>query len=237
MLHATTKSEHRAVFIGLVAGSVILLGTAAICAAKGLSPILLTRDLATLADINPLSGGLSTLGYLVWAATAGVWLSLAMRAADAKTRHFAGASFLLSAYLCFDDAFLVHDFVAQYYLGIDEHAILVGLGLATIAYIGVYASQLRRTPALALLAFGSLAMSVGADTIQALFGIRYDDGLDWGILIEDGLKWFGIVFFLALALVQSALPAGERMYAERRNALRVYRGEVAGPGFAEGGNG
>lgn len=81
--------------ITFVPSIVILLVAAIVSVLSEMSVSNLTKDVASLAELHPLSGALSTLGILLWCVTASVCLFTAtqLRASSDSTRF----RFLLSS--------------------------------------------------------------------------------------------------------------------------------------------
>lgn len=154
---------------------------------------VMTRDVAAIANIHPLSGILSNLGIILWCVAASICFFAAMVLRTAKHRHigwFLFSSALLSTYLLLDDFFLFHEELARRYLGLDEKVVLATLGIAVSVYLVTFRGIILRTNFGVLLqAIGFLATSVVIDTV-------YDMGLlqpdNWKHFFEDGAKWLGI---------------------------------------------
>ena len=153
----------------------------------------LTRDVTIIAKIHPLSGMLSSLGILLWCATASICLfsAVALRSVESSDIYrFLLVSALLSMYLLFDDLFMFHETLAPHVLGLDQRVVIFFLGLAIFSYLIVFRSVILRTNYLILLlALGMLTSSVLIDAIPRLWmsGLGH-----WVYLLEDGTKWLGI---------------------------------------------
>lgn len=166
----------------------ILLAAIALSGLFGLMEVnQLTRDVAAIADIHPLSGLLSNLGILLWCASAAICLfarSVRRQGVDGREgARFLLASALLSLYLMFDDLLCIHETLAPDYLGLPEKLVFAVLGVALAAYLVVFRRMILRTNYLFLvLALGLFALSVGIDSLLAT--PKY--------ILEDGLKWLGI---------------------------------------------
>lgn len=154
----------------------------------------MTRDVAVIAGIHPLSGILSNLGILLWCAAASVCLFSAMTLRNAESKEifwFLLSSALLSMYLLFDDFFMFHEALASQYLGLDEEVVFAVLGVAVSIYLIAFGRVILRTNyVIFLLALGLLASSVVMDTILARWMLRL--GKNWVFFFEDGAKWLGI---------------------------------------------
>lgn len=153
----------------------------------------LTRDVAAIADIHPLTGALSTLGFFLWCAAASSSLFAAMvlqRLNQTKTFWFLFCSALLSTYLMMDDAFLFHEALVSRYLGINETVFLAVLGFFVLAYLAKFKKIILTTRyGVLLLGLGFLFFSVAFDVSLQLRLWRLGD---WQYFIEDGTKWLGI---------------------------------------------
>jgi hypothetical protein len=187
----------KAIFLILGFVPLVAIGSGALL--FGVSIPALTRDLSAVAGVNPLLGLLSTLGILIWSATAAVWLCtyIIAQGADLSQQRLAASSVVLTAWLAFDDGFQFHEFLAPHYLHIAENWVLFGLLCAISAYLFTFRNQLRRTPYRLNWALGLLSASVIVDLLsesaEPLLG-------QWEYFVEDGLKWAGIVGWLAFAL-------------------------------------
>jgi hypothetical protein len=188
------RMSPRSLLAALLVALVPLLAVAAVGVALDIDIPEATRDPAALAEIHPLTGVLSNLGVLLLAASASIWLFSAallraLRSFDAF--RFALATGLASAYLAVDDLFLVHEDLAPTYVGLSEGTVTVVLVLAGAAYLLVFRQRVLRTEAwLLLLAVALFASSVFLD---AVLEPRYRPDGNWVYLVEDGLKWLGIV--------------------------------------------
>lgn len=162
---------------------------------------ILTQDATALAKVHPLAGVLSSLGILVWWTSASLWLFCAAvhrRGGEKRLGRFCLSSALLSGYLALDDLFQIHESLAPVYLGIPEGAVYGLLGLAVAAYLLSFRDQVLNLRGVLLLgALGLLAASVGVDGLERwLWRLGH-----WTYLLEDGLKWMGIVSWCAFCVV------------------------------------
>ena len=195
-----------------------------------------TRDVQAIADLPFYTGGLSTLGLLLWSASAAMcFLTYAVLRAGGgspfvRVLGLGGAWTLL---LLLDDAYMLHDAILPGYLGLPG-AILTGLYVALGGGMALrYRAILARTPyLLILLSLGALGVSVGVDGLVDA-GLYGKSGLVY--LAEDGSKLIGIVFWTGyvahtcgLALWgRGAAPGEGRMHAEAAptgNGLVIRRG-------------
>lgn len=199
----------------------------------------MTRDVAAIAGIHPLSGILSSVGILFWWTSATIWFFAAF-----LRRVFQGTSGvgfliysgLLSAYLGLDDLFQFHEYLAPTYLEVSEGAVYGLLVFATAFYLWRYRRSFQRPDGvLLLIALAFLSGSVVVDVALEPWLWRLKD---WTLFIEDGLKWLGICFWTAFCVVRctrdlrsilpiastESLPAASRPAPRRRRpTLRSTR--------------
>lgn len=194
--------------VTLAAAGTAAIPLAGIAIARLLLPIKIpdmTRDVAAIAGIHPLSGILSSLGILFWWSSATLWLfaaSLRRTCQGAAGVGFLVCPGLLSAYLGLDDLFQVHEYLVPTYLKVPEGAVYGVLALATACYLWRYRRRLLAPDgALLLLALALLSGSVVVDAVLGPWLWRLKD---WNYFVEDGLKWAGICFWTAFSVVRCA---------------------------------
>lgn len=176
----------------------------------------LTQDVFLTGKFSPLTGLLSNLGAFLWFGTLAI-LALAaalLRPAGQRAEaRFLMLGALLTFYLWFDDFFMFHEAVARRYLGIDEKVVYGILGLLGATYLAGFRMQIYRTPFLWLLgALGCLGLSILSD----LFAELLDNAPgDWWFVVEDGLKWCGIVLWARYHVGVSARLLRRRMESSR----------------------
>jgi hypothetical protein len=153
----------------------------------------MTSDVATIANIHPLSGILSNLGIIIWCATASICAFAAMTLRNVKPGDafcFLLFSALLSAFLLLDDYFLIYQLASRYF-GLHKIFFYTLLGIAVSAYLIAFRRVIVRTNFGALvLAIGFLTSSVAIDAILVPWLRLYGN---WMYFFEDGTKWLGIV--------------------------------------------
>ncbi|MBO9575844.1 MAG: hypothetical protein J7494_08925 [Sphingobium sp.] len=161
-----------------------------------------TRDIPALFEISPLTGLLSTLGLLVWAGSAAVWYCcriLAEKRGDRRMRRFATASLFLTLWLVLDDSFMIHEGLIPNHLPFPEKGVLALVACAGLAYVVLFRNLLASALFPLAFAFVPLALSLIIDDVGAVW--ITDRIGDWEFLLEDGLKWLGIVGWLGHALL------------------------------------
>jgi len=156
----------------------------------------LLRDPNAHDHAHPLTGSLSTLTVWLWVAAATVCLCAPSANADIRLRQSAGG---LSLYMAMDDAFQIHEDLAQRYLGMPEKAVLALLALAMAAHLWHHRSRLlqaaeRRS---LLLSLTAMAASVAVDLFDSWL---WRLGPDEHMLLEDSLKAAGAFFWLSFHL-------------------------------------
>lgn len=191
--------------------SALVVGAVAVAAARfGVSLPFMTRDYSALAEVHPLSGVLSNLGILVWCATAAICLFAAAvlsASGQPEASRFFAASGALTGYLTLDDLFLIHEDLAERYLGWDETIVLAILGAAVLIYLYSFRSIIWHSSFIVLaVAVVLLAASVTTEVIfePVMWLLR-----DWQYLLEDGFKWMGIAAWSCyyVCMAQSAIVA------------------------------
>lgn len=181
-----------------VVGRVLVLPVAAIAGIglqRHVEVGVLTVDPVTQGGLPPYAGAISTAGILLWciAAACGIFAGTfrdAHRSDPVAACAFAFG--LLSAWLCVDDAFLIHDAVGPRVLGVPELVVIGAEGLWLTVLLARHRDVLRREePALFVTAIACFGASVVSDAIPTRTTIP---GL-WRLatyIVEDGFKWLGI---------------------------------------------
>ena len=160
----------------------------------------MTRDIAGVANVHPLTGFLSSLSVLMWCSGATVWLfSCMVLGARGEAYRFHLQSSALMAYLGLDDLFEFHEVIAPGMLHVPEGVVMALIASAAALYVWLWRGQLLRRDALLFgLALFSLAASMGADTVlEHLLQQRLGH---WEYFVEDSLKWAGVCFWVAFAM-------------------------------------
>lgn len=161
----------------------------------GISIALFTRDPTTVAHIHPLTGVASSLGIMLWTATATIclfnWAILRHSPSEMRFSTFLLCSGLMTTLLAFDDLFLFHEMIFPFYLGVPEKILLLGYaGLILFGIMKFKECILKTEYIILLIALGFFGLSLFVDMfqnhIESFIG-------DWRILFEDGFKLLGIV--------------------------------------------
>ena len=121
------------------------------------------RDPAALAKTHPLTGLVSNLGALVWAATASLCffsVALARARGDSKEARFFLAAGALTTVLLLDDMFMAHEDLLPRYLGLDQRITFGVYGVLTLGFLVHFRARILASDFLFLLAAcGSFALS------------------------------------------------------------------------------
>ncbi len=142
-------------------------------------------------------GAMSTLGIMLWAATAAVCLFAALLFFPAhRTRAvlFGLHGFTLSALLALDDAYLLHE-VAGPKIGIPQTLMIGLITAAIVTYLGLQRRYLFGSYSWLLgLSLSCFGLSVGIDQVF------HSTGSVW-VVAEDGPKFIGIVAWFLFHLM------------------------------------
>jgi hypothetical protein len=179
--------------------SLLVLGVIAIATIAFKVPTgLMTKDIADIAGVHPLTGILSSLGSFAWCSAATVCFFSAIALQSFKPKKIFNFFFyagILSINLAFDDFFMFHEHLAPQYLKIKQIYILIAIVIAVTAYLASFYKLILTTDYLLIvLALLFLAFSVLLDIAQNKW-IKLDDNLQF--FYEDGFKWLGIISWLS----------------------------------------
>lgn len=195
-----------------IAGIVLLPGLMLIAAGvwaatTGQSVGLLTRDVASIAQVHPLVGALSNVGMILWASAAAICVFSAgvVRGGEGHGEAwFLFSSGGISFVVLLDDMFLIHEDLAGRYLGMGQVQILGAYGTIILAYLIVFRQRILGTSyPLLLLSILFFVVSVALDQVGFHLG-------NWHLLWEDGAKFVGQFLWLGyFAYTSHALLIGK----------------------------
>jgi hypothetical protein len=153
----------------------------------------LTRDFSAIAHAPVYTAFLSQLGIFFWAGTATICiLSGALLSGNHDLRNYQSffyASAGISLMLGLDDIFLFHESVFPDNLGIPEKVVFLSYGIAMVVYGVRYLKLLLATEyVLFALAIGFFGLSILSDFVDYYYN-------DYSLLLEDGLKFTGLIFW------------------------------------------
>jgi hypothetical protein len=191
--------------------------------AIGLQPFVpvstITRDITQLAEVGIWAGALSQIGALFWCAATSVCFVSYFILKDFKEKSFFLYTGFLSAFLLFDDYFLLHDLIFPEYLGISEIVVLMVYPISILYFLIAYRNEILSTSFLILLSsLGFLGFSMFIDITNFVEG-------DLEYLLEDGSKFLGILgwflyfFHTSIEAIKSKLPSIEKPSIIEKNSL------------------
>lgn len=190
---------------------VIFLAVVAFTLIKpSVKPEDLFRDITSLAEIPFYTGFVSQLGALLWSAGAtccffALFLVRKLNAGSPQSRQFLFQAGLFTAFLMFDDIFLFHEEVASDLFSIGQRTVYLAYALIAIAFLFFNRNEILSSEYLflgiALALFGmSIAMDVITDNLLAKFDVPGTFFETYEVFFEDGLKFLGIITWLAYYL-------------------------------------
>ena len=116
-----------------------ILFLVAIAARYGHIPVSnLTRDMAAIANVHPLTGVVSNVGILLWCATAAICLFSSSLLRQQGARPEAGFLLwagLVTTGLLVDDFFMFHEYLAPVHFHLNEKVVLASYGCVTAVYL------------------------------------------------------------------------------------------------------
>jgi hypothetical protein len=205
--------DHRNVFINVAAAYLVaglILGTAvALWIFKDIPIGHFTRDPANTFGYEFYIGSISSIGFILWTATATACLFAAIvlrnnqpTQEELRMSTFLFASGVLTMALLFDDMFLFHELFFPNYLHISDYVTFSTYAAVTLAYLVIFRDVILNSRFLVLgLAGALLGLGMIVDKLM-------DNSADTSIkfLVEDGIKFFGIttwfVYYLRLTIDQ-----------------------------------
>jgi len=162
----------------------------------------LTRDVTAVANLPFYTGALSTIGIILWSATASICFitSIVLRAnsKDSDAVQFLFCSGTLTSILMLDDAFELHE--NTFRLGVSESVLLIMYILLAVILFSKYIKFIYHSDnCILLLSILFFAASVAFDKLNDYHMMHYLHVKSHGImyLLEDGSKLLGIVGWLS----------------------------------------
>jgi hypothetical protein len=189
----------------------------------GIAPDSILKDPAAYLGTPIHIGFFSNVGILAWWTATAVCLTAAtvLRGWGNPVWQALAAGGLLTAVLCVDDFMLLHERVFPTHLGVPEVVTLAVYGCATVLYLWHFRQfhHAMETPLL-LAALALFGISVAVDLADI-------DDIWWGVLLEDGSKFIGIITW-ATYHVRSA--CGALLAARPRLSITYREGSYWDPG-------
>jgi hypothetical protein len=187
------KLPHHKGLLGLFLSSFGLLFLVAIAARYGHIPVSnMTRDMAAIANVHPLTGVVSNVGILLWCAAAAVCLfssSLLRQQGADREAGFLWWAGLMTTGLMLDDFFMFHEYIAPVHLHLNEKLVHASYFVVTVVYL------LRHRRLILQSNYRLLAAALVLFAASMMVDIA--DGQGWWRLVEDGCKLLGISSWLA----------------------------------------
>ena len=179
----------------------------------------LLRDTNAVLGAPPYVGAISTLGLLLWGAAAAISVLTALVVPAARAFWLMAAAIALL--LLLDDWLMIHESVESVF-GIPDASVFGLHGALMLAYLYGFRNVLLRSEWIYLLAaLGGFGGSIAVDLVDGVISFR---GF---YLLEDGLKFGGIAFWLVyqtrLAARFIAEPAHWAPLAEPSFVAQRYR--------------
>ena len=165
----------------------------AIAAKYGHIPVSnLTRDMAAIANVHPLTGVVSNVGILLWCAAAAICLfssSLLRQQGAHREAGFLLWAGLMTTGLLVDDFFMFHEYLAPVHFHLNEKVVHASYFCVTALYLWRHRRLILETDFRLLAA--ALVLFAGSTLIDVV------DGQGWWRLAEDGCKLLGISSWFA----------------------------------------
>jgi hypothetical protein len=153
---------------------------------------LLTRDVASTADLKWYAGFFSNLGIMIWGAavalgTFGWWM---LRRQGGTLSLTLGSYAALSGFLGLDDMAQIHEEVVPAHLGLSEHYVFAAETLMFLAFLFLNRRQLLdRVPVILVAALAGFGTSLGADLLDSAWTVP--------AILEDGSKLVAVCLWTA----------------------------------------
>jgi len=187
------KLPNRRGLLGLYLPVIGLILLVALTARYGHVPVSnMTRDMAAIANVHPLTGVVSNVGILLWCAAAAICLfssSLLRKQGARAEAGFLWWAGLMTTGLLVDDFFMFHEYLAPVHFHLNEKLVHASYFTVTAIYLLRHRRLILETNYRLLAA--ALVLFAGSTLIDVA------DGLGWWRLAEDGCKLLGISSWFA----------------------------------------
>lgn len=167
----------------------------------------LTVDMPTLAGVPPHTSLISNSGVVLWLVTGWVLLLVCLNCKPARARLFVPALFTLL--LGIDDGLMLHESLLPSLLRADSHVVQPALYACYLVFLGISLRQQRLHAWSLLLAAGLVCLggSLFLDVLQESDWLpghhRLHQDAGFAMLLEDGLKWLGIIAWATYWQIQA----------------------------------
>ncbi|MDM9381567.1 hypothetical protein QUB80_12735 [Chlorogloeopsis sp. ULAP01] len=166
---------------------------------------ILTRDPSSIAQVPSYWGAISNIGILMWCGAVVIpWFSFKLLQQTKNNKEFSRFflfSGCLTSILLLDDLFLLHEGVFPNRLKIPEKFVLVGYGIILSFYLIKFRKVILKTNFILLVfALSFFGLSAIFDSLPLRGWLENEDQY----LVEDGLKFLGIVSWLTYFAITCA---------------------------------
>ncbi|MGV2829685.1 hypothetical protein [Myxosarcina sp. GI1(2024)] len=191
-----------------------------------------TKDIASIADVNPFNGVISNLGILLWCAAASICLFSFAVLQNLKTNHasiqkkfrfFLLVSGSIGLIIMFDDLFLLHEEILPS-LNISEKAVFLSYMIMICLYLLKFRKTILKTEWIVLcLGLLCFAASIIIDILVMSGKIIFFDKF----FFEDGLKllaiasWFSYFVRLCFQILKNTIDPV--FYYDRRHKFESVK--------------
>lgn len=165
---------------------------------------IFTKDLATVADVNPFVGIVSSIGVLLWCVGASICLFTFGKIIEQSNKINDYSFFLLffgltTLVLLIDDLFLFHELIAPKVLNISQEIVYVFYGILVLFGIVRFRKIIFQTEWIILsLAFVFFALSIAIDLFEGLLILHNS------VFLEDSFKLLGIASWVCYFVFASS---------------------------------
>jgi len=188
--------------LAYVSALILIVGVALAHIVKGIPIDMCTRDCAAVGRVPFYAGVISTIGIIIWGATASICLFalvvLYELDVDRKIKAFLLWSFALTSILLIDDAFMIHENSPKLF-GFSNNVLMVTYVLLAAYLFYRHRAVIRQTNYILLMvSVAFLGGSVLSDKLHD-YHVLQNVGIElggWMYLVEDGFKLIGIVGWL-----------------------------------------
>jgi hypothetical protein len=213
--------ERRQVALVLTGALIALAAASVVAAATDATTADLFRDPVGRADRAALTGVMTIIGVIAWAAAAATALLRAsLTAPGHPLRAFLIAAGTLTGLACLDDLLRGHENIGHVLTGEDDGELLVlaAFGLLALALLLRFREVIRSRTPIALLAGAGvlLGFSAGLDVVSDVADVT----LPSHYLVEDGPKFVGILMWATYLAIVSRRAVGTRPIAPGRGSAQ-----------------
>lgn len=190
-------------------------------------------DIAVVGKVSPISGFLSNLGMLLWCTTAAISMFTAIlvyRIVNFRKFMFFLYGSLFTISLLLDDLYMFHDHMIKIFFGAREEIFYAGYIVFAVVYVIIFKKEIFQSNYFTL--FVALGLMGASITCDYLTDISILIAGKWEYLVEDGLKWFGIVWWCSY-FVQTSYST---IYLMINNSIHAGSKSINNSSFPDSGD-